>query len=288
LYAVWQAGGSPTPTPIVVPNNVKELELKFRDDQYTSFSIIGYGLDEKSGVKTAGFSDYFGVSVNVAIGFRVWIIGEDYEYEVTPGYPVAASTFMASANSSLTGWVYGMWDCPDINVDMGYSALRVVLYTAIDDGANAVARATYISNALMTQQIVGSTWTFGLYVEYTGSTLDVSWSGKYNTAGIGGILIVVPSIFDTMFFKLVTLDIFGFVLYPYINILGAIFYVITLLFVFGAYYIWHGKVTIVLFLLLLFGSAGGLVFLFIPAPGSILLWVFLVIGFAGLLFRVFR
>jgi hypothetical protein len=87
---------------------------------------------------------------------------------------------------------------------------------------------------------------------------------------------------------LATLDIFGFILYPYVSLLGGLVYVFILIALFGAYYIWHGKASILLFMLVLFGSAGGLVFVFLPLPANLLVWALMAVVLGVLLFRVFR
>ncbi|MDR2699548.1 MAG: hypothetical protein LBC12_01835 [Nitrososphaerota archaeon] len=273
---------------VVVPANSQILNLRFSDEEYTMFSSSGYRLDEKSGGVNASFGASYPNNVDVAFSFRVWIIGQNgYEVELTEGVPAAVNIF-TSGNGIFSGFISSSWNCPNMPVLFGDNALRVVMYSATDDGANTVARAVFVSPVLITSQIVASTWTFSYYVDYEHDSFMASWSGAYGQSGINGIVIIEPSVYDVMFFKLTNRDFAGFLLYPYLDIFGSIFYVIVIVALLGAYYLWTGKMSVVIFMLILFGSAGGVVFVFLPAPANILVWLLMAVGLGVLLFRVFR
>jgi hypothetical protein len=264
------------------------VDLFFRGDDYNTFSFTGYGLDDSGSVVSGSFSDSYAQNVSLAFGFRVWLIDvNEGMVELTDGLPVAVNIFLPSS-APVSGYVSAQWVCPDVHVRLGDQALYVVMYSAAEDGANMVARAYFVSPVLMTDHIIGSSWVFQFWLDYSGSSFSVSWSGRRGMSGIGNVVIASPSDFDVMFFKLVNLDLAGFVLYPYLSILGEFFYLLFLIAVLGAYYIWHGKVSIILVMLLIFGSAGGLVFLFIPLPANLLVWALMAVALAVLLFRVFR
>jgi len=289
VTATYQPSSDPSP---VVPGYVGEtrsVDLFFRSDTYDTFTFAGYGLDDVGTTGSAKFESTFGSQMSVAFGFRVWLVSESAGMvELTDGFPVGVVIFVPAVNGTWNGYVSGVWNCPNVPVLMGDQALYVVMYSAAEDGANTVARAEFVSPVLMTDYIVGSSWVFTWHVVYTGSAFTVSWDGRAGASGIGNVVFAAVSDFDMMFFKLMTLDLLGFIVYPYVSIFGGLFYVIAILAMFGAYYIWHGKASIILFMLVLFGSAGGLVFVFLPLPTNLLVWALMAVVLGVLLFRVFR
>jgi hypothetical protein len=287
LFAVWGLSVGPTPTHVVVPEGAEGLVLRFGDKEVDNFGVLGYWMGERAGGVTAGFESDWGVATDVQLGFRVWLVGEDGETELTLGEPVGVASIWSSL-PAWSGWVNTSWACPGVRVVLGEQVLNIVMYSSVDDGVTWFARAGFVSDVLLTNQIVGSDWVFNFHLSYELTAMVVGWSGVYGRAGVDGVLFVEPSVFDVMFFKLVHLDVFGFVLVPYLAVLGEFFYVLVLIFMLGAYYMWHGKASVVLFMLVLFGSAGGLVFVFLPAPANILVWVLLAVALGVLLFRVFR
>jgi len=285
---------TPAPTltlspPVIVPSAVEHVDLRFSDVERESFEHVGFGLNEKSGGVAVSVEAVYPGNVDVAFGFRVWLVGEGgFERELTGGVPVAVSTFLA-AGGNFSGFVSSVWDCPAVSLALGGNALRVVLYSAAEDGANTVARAVFISPVLMSNQLVASSWTFTLHVDYELNGFVVSWSGRFGQAGIFGVVVSEPSPFDVMWFKLLGLDFFGFLLYPYVDTLGlGMFYVIVWVAILGAYYIWQQKVSGILLILVLFGSAGGVLFQFFPLPVMLLVWSLVTVGLGVLLFRLFR
>jgi hypothetical protein len=281
---------SPTPMSIVVPDNVVGLNLRFRDDELETFGVVGFGLDEKSGGTVANVSEILSSSLDVGFGFRVWLICEGgVDRELTGGVPVAVSV-LTSANGSISGFVSGFWECPDVGgLGVGYSAFMVVLYSAVGDGVNTVARAVFVSPVLMSDRLVCSVWEFRVWVEYDAvSTFSVSWSGLYGAAGVYGVTVVEASIFESMFYRLFMFDFLGFVVVPYYAIFGELFYALVCVGFVGAYYLWHGKVSVVLFMLILFGGAGGFFFMFLPAGAAVFAWLLLIVGLGVMFFRLFR
>ncbi len=224
------------------------------------------------------------------MGFRVWLISEGAaETELTSGTPVAVNLF--SSGSNFTSTATNTWNFAGASVTFSYQALKVVMYSSIDGGTNWATRAIFLSNVLLTEELQESTWTFTYNINYTVSAdtfIKVDWGGDNWNSGIAGVTLSDPDIYDVMMFKFSTFDILGFILYPYINLFGASFYLIVLVALFGAYYIWHGKSTVVLFMLVMFGAAGGLVWVLLPLPATLLAWALMAVSFAILLFKVFR
>jgi len=297
LFGVWsKVVLPPTPTPSltpslppVLPSDVETVNLFFRGDEFVTFGVGGFGLGDSSTAVVGGFGSSFGGATAVAVSYRVWLLLSNGDLvELTEGVPVAVTTFVPSVNGTFSGYVSGVWNCPAVPVLFGDEALYVVMYSAAADGINTVARAEFVSPVLMTNYIIDSSWVFTSWVDYNSTSFSVSWSGRRGSAGIGNVVIASASDFDLMFFKLINLDVVGFVLYPYVAVFGSFFYVLSLVGILGAYYIWHRKVSIVLFMLILFGSAGGLVFVFLPLPANLLVWALMAVAMAVLLFRVFR
>ena len=290
-------GPTPTPppvTPTVPPAGSRPVEtvmLFFRGDDATTGGVSGFGLGDSSSKEAGSFGGVGSGGISVGLGFRVWLVlggeGGGELVELTSGVPVGVVTFVPSGGN-FSGYVSGVWSFEGCPVVLGEDALFVVFYSAVDDGANLVARAEFVSPVLLTSGLLESQWVFRYWVDYTGNSFTVSWGGKYSGAGIGNVVMFVASGFDVMFFKLVNLDVAGFVLYPYLAVFGSLFYVLALIAMLGAYYIWHGKVSVVVYAIVLFGSAGGLLFVLLPLPAMLLLWVFVAVGIGVLLFRVFR
>jgi hypothetical protein len=296
---------TPTPTPTVPPetpppttapatprppsyfeNTMDPATLYFRSDTYTTLEHIGYGLDVDYTNTVASVTDTLAAG-NVTYGYRVWLVGgTGYTVELTDG--VSA---MTTISTNTTGYVESTYTMPTASVTLGYQALKVTIYLS-QDGEEWTSRANFLSNVLITNNVVGSRWTFRLYVDctLTGSeTVSTIMFGNANyRSAISNVIFTQPSIYDVMFFKLLQGDFLGFVAYNYISTLGGAFYLLVLVAVLGAYYVWHGKASIVLFMLVMFGSAGGLVFLFLPTPANLLVWVLMAVVLVVLLFRVIR
>jgi uncharacterized repeat protein (TIGR02543 family) len=291
VTAQYKLEGSVTHPPTVTPPSLSvvplRLDLFFRSDAVEVFDVGGYGLAEKSSGSSASFSGVYGSVVDVAFGFRVWLIGADgYERELTDGVPVAVNMFTGGVMQN--GFVSAVWDCPEVQLHLGDYALKVVLYNAVGDGANTVARAVFVSDRLMSDRLLASSWVFKYHVVYDGTSFTVSWSGKFGAAGVGNVLLASPSDFQVMFFKLLNLDLFGFVVYPYLMVFGNLFYVIVLLAIGGAYWWWTGKASVAVFLLVMFVGVGSGLSLFLPLGATILCWILLAVGLAVLLFRLLR
>jgi len=251
--------------------DTQQLNLFFRSD---------YGLSEQSSGSLASFTQS-GAS-SASFGFRVWLINMDgSSVELTNGVPVAVNSFTSTQNTAR--YVSGSWLCPDTPLILGEQSLRVVMYSTV--GANTVARAEFKSGVLMSDMLVSSQWVFTYRLDYTANTFTVSWGGKFGGSGISNIVLGVPSDFEVMFFKLLNLDLFGFIMYPYFLIFKELIYVILAVAIIGAYYIWHGKVSVVLFLLIVFG---GILFPFLPFAANLLVWALMAVALAILLFRLFR
>ena len=288
---------TPTPSPSVAPsstpfapdyfqNSLPPMTIYFRSDTYRAVGATGYGLDVDNTNGREILSASYSGNVTVKYGFRVYLIGESCTTELTDGVQAEITL-----TSNITGYVTGSYYIPSVAVTLGYQAVKVSVYVQ-EVGGEWSNQANFISKALDTNNIVGGYWTFKIYVNHVitvSSTVSAFnfGSGSY-ASGISNVVLTKPSVYDTMLFKLGTGDILGFILYDYIAVLGELFYVVVLLGFLGAYYVWYGKTSVILFMLVLFGGASGLVFLFIPSPVNILLWVFMAVSLAVLLFRVFR
>lgn len=270
------------------------VDLYFRSDEYTTFEQTAYGLDS-SPYWEEDVDPYFMVdpaSATAALGFRFWLISDDASTELTSGTPEAVSIFTEAQTSEEALTVY--WTCENTAVVMGYEALKMTVYYSADLGENWAALGSFVTKPLVTNWLVSSTWEITEFIYFMPESFFVFDFGEevaYYTGasfGISNVQIAEPETHELMMYKLSNMDLLGFILTPYVAIFGAFFYAILLVAILGAYYIWYHKASMVLFMLVLFGSAGGFVFVLLPTPANILVWVLMAVALAVLMFKVIR
>ena len=153
-------------------------------------------------------------------------------------------------------------------------------------------KAVYVSGQLLQKSLVASTWTFKAYTNrtYSGGTSAgwFFWGSETYESRIEGVEFEEPDVYETMNHKLQTGDFIGFVLYPYVNLVGNLFYGFVMLMVCVPLYNRYHSLTPILVLFIVFGGAGGVFTLLVPEAGFWLAWIFLLFGLAGLLYKVFR
>ena len=59
---------------------------------------------------------------------------------------------------------------PATNLVLGKDALKVILYQTLDNGATWTNKETYVTNPILSSQLLQQTWTFKLYTTYTQNT----------------------------------------------------------------------------------------------------------------------
>lgn len=272
---------TPTATPIVT-ETIGGTPLYFRSDNQTTNTVNASRLDTTNTETTATIIDALTVS-NMTYAFRVWIVHYDgSETEVTTGTPVANIT----RSSDGQGEQNATWSFPGATLDLGYDALKVVIY--LETNAGWASRATYITPTLLNKAADASTWMFLLYTNKTGSTTTLSYGSSYYPSRIDGHDFTQPSFYELSGYYLQTGNILLFIFYGYTSVFGAAAYLLMLAIPFGTLYIRHRNTNVFLFLFTIFGGSGGLAWVFIPGWAAAVVDAILLIIGSMLVWRVLR
>jgi len=263
--------------------------LYFRSDTFFTNNITGYGLHTEKTDSEVTVSDFADGNVSSSFGFRVWhvnVLGN--LTELTGGSPDA--TVARSVNG--TGFQYGSWACSEKTLSIGADALKVIVYAKFGSG-DWEAVATFISKTLIAKAIQSSTWNFTAYTtrEYN-ETSNVTTAtfvfGSLNmSSNISNIRFWEPTPQEVALALGLHGDWIGMFLYPFLYLIGDLFYGIGLLFLAVLYYLRFKRWEPVLILILVFGG-GGLFGYLIPNIAYRLIYIVILFVFATQLYRVFN
>lgn len=272
--------------------------LYYNSGSRTTAGVTAYDLNtERSGTYYFPRAD-LAAEYNVTFGYRLYLVNSaTSRIELTTD--VVGQTLLSA---TLPDWAaYNKtWNCPGVNVVLGYQALEAELWYKLNSGA-WVLMTSYISPLLMTSHLEEATWTLSTLVHFTkggGITELIFINGDLATPFpytpfndnnfISNVVIKTPSNYDIGFFKQSHGDIVGFILGAYINQIGVGFYLLVLLMLTGALWLNYKHIGPVLFVFVIFGGSGGLIWVFVPPVGAAVIDVLLLLGFAALLYKVTR
>jgi len=175
-------------------------------------------------------------------------------------------------------------------LQVGFDAFKVIVYVKFGSGVWQSA-ATFVTERLIKSAILGGECEFSLYTKrlYSGGkTYGYMYFG--NNAYASGISLQLqdPTSYELMLYKLQNRDLVGFILHPYLAVIGNLFYGLLVLIICVPLYIRYKSLTPILILFIIFGGAGGIFSLMVPTAGLGLAWIFLLFGLTGLLYKVFR
>jgi hypothetical protein len=261
--------------------------LYFRSDTFHTNNVTGYGLHTENTATYTTISDVGAGDVDVSFGFRVWHVStRGVQTELTDGVPIAVVTRSADG----IGYQYGYWNCTEKTLTTGMDALKVIVYTRFDSGDWA-ALAVYITNLLMEKAIRASIWTFTVYTSrvYNTSNTQAEFffgSADYSSA-ISGIDFWHPTPQEIALALGLGGDWISMFLYPFMYLIGNIFYGAGLLFLAVLYYLRFKRWEPVLIVILLFGG-GGIFGYLIPNVAYRLLYVVVLFVIATQIYRVFN
>lgn len=276
----WTFGSQPPVTVIVAGSQT----LYFRSDTRTVNTITAYGLDTTQSDSVQSVSD--SGAGTVSFGFRVFIVHSSGTLvEVTDGTPEATIAFA----SSYTGMKTSSWACPETPIILGYDALEVVIYNRFGAGA-WTAKASYITNGIMSKKILGQTWGFNLYVSYDGaSSASFSFGDSTTDSRITNVGFKVPLTQEIQQYYWSIGDLINALFFGYYVLIGqAMFFGVCLFIGLGSMYIRYRNFGPILLFFCLFGGVGGVAWAFVPAPFTYVIWIFLLIGLAASIFKVIR
>lgn len=276
----------PAVSPIIV--GTTNTTLYFRSDQYTTNNNTGYGLDDTNTDSAVTISDTGSGDAVVTYGFRVWVVkyGGTLE-ELTAGTPVA----QLSRSTDGSGYQNNTWTPTETSILLGYDALKVSIYVQFDSG-DWTSRASYISNPLINSIIYEQTWTFIMYTsKSTGADTTASFrfgaASTYNSR-ITGAGFKEPSSFEIGQWRLNSGDYIAFTLGAYTDLIGPAAYLFMLLVPCGVFYMRYRNIWAVLFMFVIFGGSGGMIWALVPIWAAAVIDAILLIACAFLLFKIIR
>ncbi len=255
-----------------------------RSDTHSTHGIVGYKLSPSQSATNVNETINYGGDVNVSYGVRVWnIYWNGTTVELTSGIPTA----VVSRSVSGGGLQSANWTCAHSNI-LDVIMIRIYQRFASEAWTLRVTFLTYNETLIKLSQ---NTWTFHYYTkrsyEFPTTTSQLFWgSTTYNTRV--DVEYVQPSPQEVMLYKLGKGTLVGFIVFPYVNLIGNIFYGFI---VFGlglTLYRRYEKIVPVALGLMLFGGVGGVATMLIPAVGLQLAWGFLMFGVAILLFKLVK
>jgi hypothetical protein len=257
------------------------INYYFRDDTYKTLGVSAYGLD----------SDYTNtyltsnVTYPLYYGFRVWLVSSaTVSTELTNGTPNATIYLDGTETYGNYG---GTWLCPETTVNLGYQALKVIVYSSAN-GVAWTALASYITPVLITKQIEESTWAFTLQVAFEGANAVYSWGNSAHRSGVSGIIFTTPLESEIQLWRINSGDYVGFILGAYIDVIGEAFYVLCLIGAAGTLYFRYRNFGVIAFFFAIFGGFGGLVWFFVPPWAAAVTSVLIIVGTSFLVWRVIR
>jgi len=259
-----------------------------RSDTHTVNTVTGYVINQTLSSTTKNVSLSLAGNSTVYWGWRVWQVKSDGStIEMTSGSPVAT----VSRSNVSEGFQTSTWTASARSLQIGFDALEIVLYMKVGAGSWQ-SRAIFVSSTLVEESVSGVTWTFYQYTtrSYSGGTTSgyFIFGSSTRNSRIEGVGFGEADVYETMNYKLQSGDFIGFILYPYVNLVGNLFYGLVMLMLCVPLYNRYHSLTPILVLFLLFGGATGVFSLLIPIAGLGVTWIFMLLGLAGLLYKVFR
>jgi hypothetical protein len=261
-----------------------------RSDTYNFSDTSAYGLDTdytNTYVSTSATTATTNASITYGVRTYVYTTADEY-LELTSGTPAAQVTL----SSNYTGQIASSLSVADNAIVLGQQALKVDVYAKIDNGTWTI-QASFISNALMTKELMPATWvvTYNLVMtQVSGNTTSVFTFGDSNhRSGITDIEIVEPNYTDIQGWQWAEHDIIGLIFGAYLNTLGGFFYVLIYVAIFGSLWFRHRSISPVVFIAVLLGGGFGLgLWVLVPAWIAAIVSVFIILGVMSLIFRTIR
>ena len=261
--------------------------LYMRNDVLTINSVTGYKLLNVSSNVASTASLTSAGDVPVTFSWQAWIThSNNATTALTTSYVTLSSRrFDGSGLQSV------QWNSPNFAFDMGFDALKVIVYTSLG-GGGWLPIAVFTSDGLMYKNMVASGWTMNLYTSkvYGGgvTTATLNWGDTGSPSGISGVSFTDADIYDITLYHYATGDFIMAIIYPYTCLFGNIFWGIILFIVGAPLYIRTRNVGTFVFLMCIFGGGSGLVWALIPAPFSLAVWFLFALGLTVVLFRLAR
>jgi hypothetical protein len=257
----------------------------FRGDSHIVNNVTAFQLDTTNTESAVDANETSITSgLNVSWGFRVYLLHDGGAVsELTSTYSGLITRVIDGY-----GYCYSTWSCPATPLVMGYDSIEIRVYTQIGAGSWTL-KGTFTTPRLLEKYLKASTWMFCVYVaKSTGSTVSTFRFGDLFTAdsSVTGVQFIDPNTFELMLYNLNSGNFFTFILLPYIALIGSLFYGLVLLLLIVPIYIKYHSLDVVLFMLILFGGAGGFFSLLMPISGLQVGFVVMAFAIGSLLYKM--
>jgi len=273
-------------TPSVWDYSAKTGTWYMRSDTHTVNTVSGYKLSETQSATAESDSRSKSGTLTIYYGVRVWIVFPNGQLEeLTDGTPVA----VVSRSSDGHGLQSANWTCPSyLNI---VDAVMVKVYQRFSDETDWSLRVTFITHNQTLVKLPESTWTFYYYTEREKIGVTTFSRFYWGTSSFNSRVrfqYYEPNAWELMMYHLSQGDFIGFITFPYINLVGNLFYGVLLLVVGATLYRRYESFVPIAIMMILFGGAGGVVTMLVPAAGLHLAWLFMAFGLAILFFKLIR
>jgi hypothetical protein len=271
----------------VVPT-VGNNTLYFRGDSWTINKITAYELrdsESSSGITITQTA----IGNQIAYyGFAAYILHPDGSLTQFTG--TTPNTLVTLSSNTSISYKTGYCTMPQTSFALGFDALSITLYIKLGSGS-WYAVGQYITQQIMSKQLLAQTWAFNLLVSdtiTTSTTATLKFGGDYKSS-VSGVGFKVPYTQEIQVYYWQVGDLINAIFYGYFALFGqTLFFGILLFMGCSTMYVKYRNFAPILMLFILFGTTGGLVWAFIPGPALFVVWILLMVGFATLLFRVLR
>lgn len=275
-------------TSVIVVGDGEVADLYFRSDSYSTLGVEAYGLDsDYTNVYTSVNSSASG-AVDFDYGFRVWLFeDENSTTELTGGSPIG----VISLSSDVTGYRSATYDFEGSEVTFGYEALKIVVYERQDAGV-WTAKATFISDVLLTDYLQPSTWTFQLYVTYDNDAVTTTSAFTFGSSsyrsGLYNFVFAKALESQLQWWRLTHGDLVGFLIGGYVDLMGETLYAFILFGIAASMYRRYGHGGPIVFFFVVFGGVGGIVWLFVPLWAAVVVATFVILFTTFIVWRIIR
>lgn len=272
--------------PIIIGSaDALPLRWYFRGDTHTVQGVLSYKIDEVMSATLRNITHLTTGTSNTSYGVRVWLIDSiNQTVELTGGSPEAVVTRTTNGTS-----LYSVnWNCPDMDQYL-VDSVRIWIYHRWNQTGSWTLRSMYSTDAQLLIRLPEATWTFYYYLNRTnGSPTNstIFWGTLSYMTGVN-ISYVAANPWDTMMYWLWKREFMNFLVTPWTFHIGSLFYGMLVLLASVTTYNRYGTLKAVLGIMWLFGGAGGLLNLVLPAAGLGLAYILLAITAALTFFKLF-
>ena len=271
---------SSTSTIVVIGGT--NITMYFRSDERTMYDVSGYALDTTNTASPVTISDSIGAGPSVFYSFDVELL---HYGGLTTILGEKVGTIEVTAVAAA--YKIGLWNCPQYGLNLGYDALRVTVYSKIGDN-DWTAKGVFVSSQLLSSQLTYQSWQFSIYINRTSTASNFMFGSETYGSKIEGIGLKTPTDNELQSYRWNSGDTVSFILGAYTDRIGSVAYLLILLIPSATLYVRHKNTSAVVFAFILFGGPGGIAWFFVPVWAAAVIDLFLVLGYAFLVFKVIR